>query len=308
MHDMGHIERELNCVVTVAEYEYLHRMVGMNEHADVSDPSKRSSVICIALEEFHYAVLEIKPASRQVVVYDGFDETPKYLERVEAGNTAIANEAKTADRVWRACAHRLLRVLRLTEESNEFEIEVGSDKIDGVRKEGYICNGSEKWQVVTPPLVYDDWRKRLIRQNDEYSCGRIAAIHVLNLLGQPPTPIWYADELAECRPISTELTLETIRPNWKTLFGKWLSEAAFLTGSQNEKQLLQFYCVDSSAGLVDDEAADPRFTEDDADKDVPVGQPRVSEYKKSFGFGYWYATSPDPDHTAFDQLKENLLR
>jgi hypothetical protein len=160
---------------------------------------------------------------------------------------------RTADRNWHLHAFRLLKMLCLIQTDDICELEIGANNTSIVRDADFPCLYDEKWQIVTPPLVYqNDWRRRLIRQNDGFSCGRIAILHVLKLLGEE-IEVQYEANPMECIPDTRDLTLNLLRPDWKHLFGQWLRDTARIASSPpNRSSFYEFYVEGKSIGDVED--------------------------------------------------------
>jgi hypothetical protein len=192
-------------------------------------PTKARTVICVAFMDTHYAVLEIKRDSRQVVVYDGMDGTPDLISKLPKSRKDCSvlpapdgvNEA--ADRYWKEYVFYLLRCFSLIG-NNIDDLLAGSDNRSIVRAANSKCGDGDLWQIVTPPVLYTaDWKQRLICQFDLYSCGRIALLHVMKLLGYP-IQINYAKREATARPDPSVLINDNI-VDWRQLIGEYWRDA-----------------------------------------------------------------------------------
>ena len=246
LHDRGHHEIESGVRVCLSDGSSLER--GFDDHQQCRKlPEGTKSVICMVYEGTHNSVFEVRIASRQVVVYDGQDGTPKLLAKSK-GSSSLVCPAESmevegiedaADEHWHLHAFRLLKMLQLIETDDISELKIASLDSTIVRETDVACQGGEKWQIVTPPILYKhDWRERLICQNDGFSCGRIAILHLLKLLGED-IKIHYDDDPMKCIPHTETLTLDNLsRPNWKELIGKWLRDSM---GSPTESDLLECY-------------------------------------------------------------------
>ena len=142
--------------------------------------SNTTTIICLAFQESHHAVFEIKRRSKLLVVYDGMDVAPTYSRKQIP--KIFPDRETLADVYWSEYAKTLLQRFGLTGKGEQ--VAVGSDiQREEIRDGSTVCGVDELWQIQSVVFTYPDWQKRLIRQNDGYSCGRIAVLHVKKLLG-----------------------------------------------------------------------------------------------------------------------------
>ena len=175
-----------------------------------------TTILCVAYYLQHYAVFEIKLRSKLVVVYDGMDQTPIY-----SGSKKIPQKVKReilADVFWSDYANKCLRRFRLIRRNEE--VAIGSDlQAEAYRNGNCVCGENDMWRIQSVVFTYrDDWDKRLIRQIDSYSCGRIAVLHVKKLLGFELDIHYHKQQPRKCIPQVDKLAIGSYLPNPKEPF------------------------------------------------------------------------------------------
>jgi hypothetical protein len=209
---------------------------------EISEGTDR--VICLVYnaEIHHYGVFEILVKEKQVVVYDGEDGTP-FLATEESGSV----ERDAADRAWSEMASRLLFLLGQIDDPNVALLTIASNHMNGT------TNNPASWRVV-PVVLYreNDWRSHLIRQIDGYSCGYIAILHIMKLMGQSITT-HFDDDQKKCVPEDPCLTMAGILKtfNIKDAVGNWFAKHVGDPSKLTNSEFCEYYCCGYHAASGD---------------------------------------------------------
>ncbi len=190
----------------------------MNDKLEM--PGDTNRIVCLVYDEkiHHYAVFEILLDERQVVVYDGEDGTP-FLLRDEKRNRLHkpckgSNEKEAADRAWSETARRLLHLLGVNQ-----PITIASDVLTGT------TINEASWRIAPVGLAREgDWESHLIRQFDGYSCGYIAILHIMKLMGRT-IHTHFDQDVNKCVPQEPCQSLAEVLKNMelKEAVGKWFA-------------------------------------------------------------------------------------
>jgi hypothetical protein len=201
-------------------------------------------IICLVgdLKDQHFGVLEILTTEKQVVVYDGMDGTPTLMlmyprndgnQLFKPGSTSEQMDA--ADRLFSKIAAQILVLLGLiSEEAIEANLTIFSDNLKAIWKPGV------NWRIVSVCFFREDWKDHLICQNDGYSCGYIAVLHVMKLMGHN-IAIRYELTADWCIPQMPGVTMVEEfekRVDMNEAIRKWISEFIGIAEIASPKRLL----------------------------------------------------------------------
>ncbi len=189
-------------------------------------PDHFDRIVCIACRKSHFVVLDVYKLSRQIFVYDGCDDSildagpcDDYLERASAGDfeSTIGN--------WLPYCKKLLQLFSLETtpkvgKAKPFTLKVATTmdtaQVRPVRH-FFSPSAKDKWLVMPAHLVLGrEEAKNLIYQEDDFSCGPIALLHFMKVLGIPMPDGWNA---VDPHYASVVMSLP-----WEEMIGAWLSD------------------------------------------------------------------------------------
>ena len=203
-------------------------------------------VIATIHKDNHHAVMEILIPSKQVLVYDGGTDVLNALIELSGDVKSLCHKKQnkwTAD-YWHDYATDLLHWLNIrTKGSTPAIKDINSPQ--SFRVVNKWASKQVPW-LLGPAYLFPlpggtSWQK-VIHQFDGFSCGPIAALHVLMLCGFPLREHLFLGDFKKdylcCELLGTLANGRTIL---EILIGSWLTEA--VPSGQVTKRLKGEYCI-----------------------------------------------------------------
>jgi hypothetical protein len=215
---------------------------------EISEGTDRMICLVYDAEIHHYGVFEILLKEKQVVVYDGEDGTP-FLAKEKNGNRLYqppegSVKRDAADRAWSEMASQLLFMLGQIDEPNVALLTIASNHLNAT---------TAGWRVV-PVVLYreNDWKSHLIRQIDGYSCGYIAILHIMKLMGQSISTHFDNDQ-EKCVPQDPCQTMAGVLKTFKMkeAIGNWFAKYVGDPSKVTNSEFCEYYCCGHHAASGD---------------------------------------------------------
>ena len=125
-------------------------------------------------EDGHNALLEIEKPMKQVIYYDGYENRREKKTTTKDRRIRAAND-------WFLIVRCILKLLGELKEGQECELELEEART-------ITANPRDEWKLVSASLRYPKSEDCLLAQNDTYSCGAIALIHLMKALSPKASP------------------------------------------------------------------------------------------------------------------------
>lgn len=217
----------------------------------VKVPNRFERIVCTAHENNHHVILDVRRLSRQIFVYDGCDpslavdeeKTDSNVKRTATGSLVHTFEPYCKDLLT---IFSLLKTVPKIKKSRPSTLAVASTtKAEDIRdvKRTIAPGAKDKWLLVPAQLFQEDGvSKKLIWQDDRYSCGPIAILHLMMALGIA----WPTTGLNVEEPDYASVVMSL---PWDDMIGEWLKDC--LNSNVVVKEHREFYNIDTDVDEQD---------------------------------------------------------